>query len=552
MFRASVALQTPKESLMLVEPNEVQLVVDALFNAHQEFYKKGSQLVIGVDTETTGLHLIKDRIIVFSFYAPIWYSIPQLGLNSNRIAFTVLGPLCDRPENLEVFRPILESTEIIKCGANFYGFDWFMFRNHGIITADPIHDITAMDFLYTENFAGQHGLKAQTRRYFGHYMRDYKAAGGGQMDLRNWPLEAATTYPAHDAYYTFYCWEFLRNRLQELIIGETSQGSPITGWSLYTDFYIPLQTVLQKMMGRGVQIDMDYLNDLAPEISQELFEIERSINRVWTQKQLELNKIYVSEGEQKSDNIRARSGKPTKFIGGGVRMLNLNSINQLRFLFFELLGHEPLSMTKPGKRSGKQMPSLNKEVLGEYADQGCEHSAELLRYRELSKLYGTYIGDEADDTENIGKREESGGLRSKVINNRIYTHFKFGPVTGRLASSGPNLMNIPIRSKLGKKIRQAFIAAPGCKLIGADYSQLEMRLFASAANEQSMIGAIIDGRDMHCFTAALMYGISYTEIVEAKHAAETEQPLTERQKHLLTLRQAAKTIGFGEEPVTTM
>ena len=157
---------------------------------------------------------------------------------------------------------------------------------------------------------------------------------------------------------------------------------------------------------------------------------------------------------------------------------------------------------------GINVKSTNKKELLPYQDQRVVYS--LLRYREISKLKSTYVD----------------GILKRVKDGRIYTRFIQRPITGRLASAGPNLQNIPIKTENGKLIRKAFIASPDHSLVSFDYSQIELRLLAHLANDTRLIKAFIDGEDIHTSTASQMFDTPHDKVTEDQ-------------------RRSAKTINFG-------
>lgn len=556
MFRAGRLLKLPR-NVDLNEKWEVDLVVDALLERCRENLRRGDKygLVLGLDTETTGLNLIQDRVYLYSFYSPELLTIPGLGIHEEACAYVVLGGMIHRQENMEALEPITAHPKIIKAGANMSGFDWFMFRNHGVNVVDPIHDTIWMDWLANEN--RPHGLKKCMWDYYRFRMQDYKKAGGGELDIRKWDYDSALQYPGQDAFASYKVWEFLQQKLSTFFMGvgnapskkrekEWLQDGFPTGWDFYQEFLVPVQNVVRNMMSRGVQVDMEYLDELGNEVQRDMQALHATMNRTWEELQVSTGKFYATDNEREKDEDRVRRGLKRKFTGPeNYRPLNLNNTYMLRFFFYELLDYTVLKKTKPGV-TGISRPSLDKDVLTEFAEEfGCPYAQTILDYRNLAKLYGTYIGDEPDESIEGVRHKDKGGLRSKVIDGRVYTHFKIGPVTGRLASSGPNLMNIPARTALGRRVKEAFIAAPGYLLVCADYEQLEMRLFAHFADEPAMIEAILSGKDLHCVTASLMYGISYQDLKESKRKDEEREELSEYDKQLLSYRAAAKTIGFG-------
>jgi DNA polymerase-1 len=188
---------------------------------------------------------------------------------------------------------------------------------------------------------------------------------------------------------------------------------------------------------------------------------------------------------------------------------NLNSTQQLSVALFDRLKLPPPDRTR---RTASGHFSTSAEVLD--ALRGRHPVVDwVLDYRELSKLKSTYVD----------------ALPQQVNphTNRVHTSYhQTGAVTGRIASSDPNLQNIPIRSELGAKVRKAFIASPGNLLLSVDYSQVELRLVAHMANDQAMIAAFQADQDIHATTAAAIYGVSL-------HAVTKEQ------------RRRAKGINFG-------
>jgi len=178
---------------------------------------------------------------------------------------------------------------------------------------------------------------------------------------------------------------------------------------------------------------------------------------------------------------------------------NINSPKQLGEVLFNTLGLPPSKKTKTGY-------STNESVLLKLKD---EHSIvkKLLEYRSASKLYSTYI----EPLIELGKRKE---------NNKIYTSFlQTGTATGRLSSKNPNLQNIPVRSEAGRDIRSAFIATKGYKLVGIDYSQIELRLLAHFSGDPTLVDAFNSGADIHYQTAVTLFGKD--EAKEKRYIAKT-------------------------------
>ncbi len=231
----------------------------------------------------------------------------------------------------------------------------------------------------------------------------------------------------------------------------------------------PLIPVLAAMEEAGILVDVDLLENLSKEFGERLEDIEAS--------------IYTSAGEP----------------------FNINSPKQLGEVLFERL-------QLPKGRKTKTGWSTDVKVL-ESLSVVHELPALILQYRNLAKLKSTYV-DKLASLRNPGT-------------GRIHTSFnQCGTATGRLSSSNPNLQNIPIRSEEGRRIRAAFIAAPGCSLVAADYSQIDLRVLAHYSEDPALLAAFAAGQDIHRRTAAEIFYVA-PELVTAD------------------MRRVAKTINFG-------
>ncbi len=230
---------------------------------------------------------------------------------------------------------------------------------------------------------------------------------------------------------------------------------------LFFEMEMPLMHVLLKMELAGVKIDCEKLGKMSGEFETELKKLEE--------------RIFAAAGEQ----------------------FNINSPKQLGLILFEKMGISGGKKTKTGY-------STDVDVLNSLAAKH-EIAKLILEYRSISKLKGTYI-----DALPLLVKKETG---------RVHTSFNQTVAeTGRLSSSEPNLQNIPIRSPLGKKIREAFIAEDGFVLLSADYSQIELRILAHIAGEQVLIDAFNKGVDVHAVTAAGIFGISPDQVGKEERA----------------------------------
>lgn len=223
---------------------------------------------------------------------------------------------------------------------------------------------------------------------------------------------------------------------------------------LYHDIELPLVTVLFDMETTGCRVDTELKEELRVKFSDELMALTTEIYKF-------------------NDNVP----------------FNINSPKQLSELLFDKLG------LKHGKKN-KNGYSTDVEVLKSLQNDS-EVIPLILRYRELSKLLSTYID----------------GLTPLIHNGRVHTVFKQNvTATGRLSSTEPNLQNIPVRRAEGRELRKMFVASDGCKLVCADYSQIELRLLAHLSGDPVLIGEFESGHDIHASTASRAFGVPIEEV----------------------------------------
>lgn len=233
------------------------------------------------------------------------------------------------------------------------------------------------------------------------------------------------------------------------------QAQP-TSSRLYNELEMPLLSVLARLERNGVLIDDDLLAHQSLELAQQMMSLE-----------------------QKAHDLAGHS-------------FNLGSPKQIQTILYEQLNLPIL------KRTPKGQPSTDESVLQELAEE-YELPKLLMEHRSLSKLKSTYI--------------DKLPLQINVKTGRVHTSYnQVVTATGRLSSSDPNLQNIPIRSAEGRKIRQAFIAPNGYKIVAADYSQIELRIMAHLANDEGLITAFKNGEDIHRATAAEVFNVPLEDV----------------------------------------
>jgi DNA polymerase-1 len=230
---------------------------------------------------------------------------------------------------------------------------------------------------------------------------------------------------------------------------------------------MPLVPVLASMEKNGIALDSGFFKQMSAELAQRMATLEKSIHEI-----------------------------------AGITF-NLNSTQQLSNVLFDRLRLLPPDR---GRKTASGHYSTSADVLENLRG---EHPiiALMLEYRELAKLKSTYV-----DALPIQLNPET---------HRIHTSFnQTGAVTGRLASSDPNLQNIPTRTELGHKIRQGFIASPGWILLSVDYSQIELRIVADMSKDEAMCAAFRANQDIHATTAAAIYGIPLDQVTkeQRRHA----------------------------------
>jgi DNA polymerase I len=225
---------------------------------------------------------------------------------------------------------------------------------------------------------------------------------------------------------------------------------------VYEKIEMPAMRVLGIMERNGIRIDSALLAKQGQQVGKRLLELEGEIHQL--------------------------AGQP----------FNIQSPKQIAEILFGQLELPVIKKTPSGA------PSTDEEVLQKLAED-YPLPARILDYRSLAKLMSTYI--------------EKLPRMADLKTGRVHTNFSQATaVTGRLASSDPNLQNIPVRTEEGRRIREAFVPANGCKLLSADYSQIELRIMAHIAEDENLLTAFRDGKDVHQATAAEIFGIPLEDV----------------------------------------
>ncbi|MDR1936584.1 MAG: DNA polymerase I [Candidatus Accumulibacter sp.] len=355
-----------------------------------------------------------------------------------------------RDEALARLKPWLESPRHAKIGQNLK-YDQHVFANHGIALAGVAHDTLLQSYVLE---AGQPGVRGHdlgqlALRHLGLETIAYETlCGKGVKQIGFNQVEVALA-AEYGAEDSDLCLR-LHQRLFPRIAADAGFAR------IYGEIEIPARDILYRMERTGVLIDADLLARQSNELGKRLMELE--------QRAYEL------------------AGQP----------FNVNSPKQLADILFGKFGLPVKRKTSSGA------PSTDEEVLSELAlDYPLPKL--LLESRQLAKLKGTY-------TDKLPKMVNPG-------TGRVHTNFAQAvAVTGRLASNDPNLQNIPVRTAEGRRIRAAFIAPPGARVVSADYSQIELRIMAHLSQDARLTEAFAHGEDVHRATAAEIFGVTPLEV----------------------------------------
>ncbi len=354
---------------------------------------------------------------------------------------------------LDQLHSVFESDKIAKGGQNIK-FDGLMLNQHGIHLKGIQFDTMIAHYLLQPG-TRQHNLDYLAQHYLNYQMipieRLIGEKGKNQKNMADIAVSQVYPYACEDADITFRLKEILEKQLKET-----------NTFGLFETVEIPLVSVLLQMEKNGVKIDVSVLKEMSGEISQNLLEIEKD--------------IYQMSG--------------TEF--------NINSPQQLGKILFEQLEiHKQLGNRRPPKTSTGQF-STSEPILERFSSHSLVNK--ILEYRKLTKLKSTYV-----DT-----------LPSLISQRTGRLHTSFNQTiaaTGRLSSSDPNLQNIPIRTEIGRRIRQAFIPQDNQDwIMSADYSQIELRVMAHLSRDKGLKEAFERGEDIHATTAAAVFNVPLQEV----------------------------------------
>lgn len=341
-------------------------------------------------------------------------------------------------------------------------YDISILANAGIKLQGVAFDTMLESYVFN-SVASRHDMDGLALKYLGHKNISFEEiAGKGAKQLTFNQIPLETAAP--------YAAEDadITLRLHQHLWPRLEKEAELA--AMFTEVELPLIQVLSDIERQGVLIDSMLLGQQSDELARKIDTLEE--------------KAYDIAGEK----------------------FNLGSPKQLQVLFYEKLGY-PIT-----KKTPKGAPSTAEEVLVELA-LDFPLPKVILEHRSLSKLKSTY-------TDKLP-------LMVNAKTGRVHTSYhQANAATGRLSSSEPNLQNIPIRTEEGRRIRQAFIAPAGRKILAADYSQIELRIMAHLSQDAGLLKAFAEGKDIHRATAAEVFGTDFDEVI-------TEQ------------RRRAKAVNFG-------
>nr|VFJ56675.1 MAG: DNA polymerase I [Candidatus Kentron sp. FW]VFJ63407.1 MAG: DNA polymerase I [Candidatus Kentron sp. FW] len=406
------------------------------------------------DLETTSLDCLVAEVVGMSFAVEAAGDAPgdMAGKGRFDVAYLPVGhdylgapKQLSRDMVLKTIRPLLEDPERPKVGQNLK-YDSQVLARYGIHMVGIAFD-TMLESYVSDSVASRHDMDTLALKYLGHKTISFEEVAG-KASGKNTKQLTFNQVPLDKA--GPYAAEDARVTLalHNTLWPRVCESPGLK--SVFEEIEMPLVPVLARMERQGVMVDAQLLARHSQELAKGIARIEREAHEI---------------------------------AGGG---FNLGSPKQIQEILFERLGLPVRSKTPKGQ------PSTAESVLQELSlDYPLPKL--ILEYRSLGKLKSTYT--------------DALPARIHPVSSRVHTNYHQAVTsTGRLSSSDPNLQNIPIRTSEGRRIRQAFIAPPGYRLLAADYSQIELRIMAHLSGDEGLKKAFLAGADIHAATAAEVFG----------------------------------------------
>ena len=402
------------------------------------------QTSVCFDTETTGLDALQAELvgIAFSWEQQKGY---YLALPNEREETQAI---------INTFQPFFENQQIEKIGHNLK-YDLKVLLKYNIRVAGPLFDTMIAHYLINPDM--RHNMDILAETYLNYSPQSITELigkkGENQRSMRDVPLDQQTQYAVEDADITLQLKHHFEKELAEALTTE-----------LFKTVELPLVEVLADMEAEGINLNVDFLNELSKNLTADIMILEKD--------------IFTEVGET----------------------FNLASPKQLGVILFEKLK----LVDKPKKTKTGQY-STAEDILS-YLAKDHPIVAKILEWRSLQKLENTYVSALPND---LNPRTQ-----------RIHTVYNQAvAATGRLSSNNPNLQNIPIRTPRGQQIRKAFI--PRDKdhiLMAADYSQIELRIIAALSKDPAMVNAFKNNEDIHASTAARVFHVPPEEVTREQRS----------------------------------
>src|SRR6056300_1027870 len=356
-------------------------------------------------------------------------------------------------KKLSYLKNFFLDTSIVKLGHQLKA-DAKLLHNYQLKLAAPIFDSSLAHYLVNPDM--RHDLTVLSETYLNYSpisLEDLIGKGRSKITISESPIEKQTTYCCELADLSLQLSEHFQTELKE---ADTLK--------LYNDIELPLLMVLSSMEIEGINLDVDFLNNLKQDINQDILNLEK--------------KIYELAGEE----------------------FNISSPKQLGDILFEKLN----LVDKPKKTKTGQY-STAEDVLS-FLAKDHEIVSNVLDWRSLQKLQNTYV-------EALPREINPKTGRVHTIYNQAVA------ATGRLSSNNPNLQNIPIRTERGQQVRKAFIPRDENHiLMAADYSQIELRIIAALSKDEGMVSAFQNNEDIHAATAAKVFNVPLEKVTREQRS----------------------------------
>lgn len=424
--------------------------------------------IAAIDTETTGLNPMLDKIVGFSLYTP---GQKAIYVPLNHIDYITNAKVSNQIpiERVKIQLQALKnaSVKLIMFNAKF---DIRVIRHQIGVYLEAYWDGYIAQKLLNEN-EPENGLKALHKKYVLKNQKDAFAFSDlfEKITFDLIPINSGYIYAARDAEVTYELYKYQEQFLDK-DSSKCKEKDLLDVADVYRNIEMPLINVVADMEDNGIKVDIDYLHKLSEKYNKLLLEKEGEFYRLC---------------DKYADKIEAyRKANPNNKLGS---MINIASSTQIAILIYDILGEKPVPR-QPVRGTGE-------EVLKAINNEFCKA---ILEYREVAKLISTYI----DKMENVINPND--GKVHCVFN-------QYGAATGRFSSQDPNMQNIPSHNK---DIRKMFVADDGYVLMSSDYSQQEPKVMTQMCGDQKMLDAYRKGRDLYAEIASLAFNRPYEECLE--------------------------------------